>query len=185
MKRMIDYIRFGIGQSLGRCLVNVVKLVVLLVVCLIVAVCCDTRASAATYSPDLGYATVGNSYVDYLVGLCRNDDYRSYVVYRSGQYTYTGLSGDLDYKDGTLTGEGVVYTIDTSYGYGSSARYYVDTRVDPAIVFTPGQSMIYSNVRGLGAVTDGEMQDTVVLSLLVCFVVFCGVIAILLLLRKC
>ncbi len=182
MKKMREYIRFGIGQAIGRFLVNVGKLVLVIVIILVLGVCCE--ADAASYAPNTQYTPINSTYTEYLVNLCRNDENREYVVFRSSQYTYTALSGEFDFTDGTLTGSGVVYEIDTQNGYGTTVSYTITETMDENITYKPGQGLCYSNIRGLGATSVEEIQLEAIISLLFVFVAVMFIIAILCLLRK-
>lgn len=182
MKKMIEYIRFGIGQSIGRFIVNLGKLVAVVIIILVLGECCE--AKAASYSPNTQYSLVNSSYTEYLLSLCRNDENREYVVFRSGQYTYTALSGDFDFKDGTLTGSGVVYEIDSQSGYGVTTNYIVKETIDENITYTPGSGLCYSNIRGLGATDIEEFQLEAIVSLLFVFTAFSFILAVFCLLRK-
>ena len=71
-----------------------------------------------------------------------NDDY---LFFRSGQYDYVLLIGDLEYADGVFTGEEAKeYKIVTNTNYNSSYEYTVsDVR---SVNLVPGSSLLYSNL---------------------------------------
>lgn len=72
-----------------------------------------------------------------------------YVFFRSGQYEYTMVTGDLNYDGGTFTSEGKYkkYIVSTSTGnYGNNNYLYgVSSRTDDFSLNTSGY-MVYSNL---------------------------------------
>lgn len=74
-----------------------------------------------------------------------------YVFFRSGQYTYTLVVGDLEYNSGnfSLSDAGKVYTITQVNGSGYSASYYsyAVSDVDTYTIETGGK-LVYSNLAG-------------------------------------
>lgn len=68
-----------------------------------------------------------------------------YVFFRSGQYEYVMLVGELEYQDGLFFGDTArEYKIITNNGYNNGYEYTVQEVTDVALA--PGTSLIYSNL---------------------------------------
>lgn len=84
-------------------------------------------AQAATHTVYEG--TPSNTYITYfrdiVAGLSLKDHY---VAFRSGQYEYTMVTGQLSYDGQTFTlhENGHIYTIETDSGYNGNYRYTVE-----------------------------------------------------------
>ena len=106
-------------------------------------------ASAASYTTHDGnisttYITIFRDIVGKISPL---DDY---VFFRSGQYEYILVSGDLEYSGGSFAGQSVkVYRIVTDSAYSSTYSYFQTE--ETAFSLTPGSGLVYSN---LGAYPD-------------------------------
>ena len=73
-----------------------------------------------------------------------------YVFFRSGQYEYLLVSGDLEFSGGSFTGQTVtVYRIVTDSAYSSTYSYFQTEEIDFSL--SPGSGLVYSN---LGAYPD-------------------------------
>lgn len=71
-----------------------------------------------------------------------NDDY---LFFRSGQYEYVMLVGELEYQDGVFLGDAATeYRIVTSNGYNTDYSYTVQEVTDVFLV--PLDSLVYSNL---------------------------------------
>ena len=103
------------------------------------------HASAATYEAYEGNPS--NTYLEYfrdiIPGIRLGDHY---VAFRSGQYQYTMLVGDISYSGGQFssTGDITVYTLETTNSYNGYYSYSVG-QVD-SISFSPGDKIIYSDL---------------------------------------
>lgn len=100
------------------------------------------RASAYTiYDGNLS-STYTSIFRDLLSKKGINDDY---LCFRSDQYEYVMLIGDLTYENGSFTGEKATeYKITSNTGYNSSYSYEV-TQVR-SIRLDPGSALLYSNL---------------------------------------
>lgn len=78
-----------------------------------------------------------------LMGSVGLDD--SYLFFRSGQYEYILLVGDLSYSNGRFTADSAVeYKILTGSNYGQDYSYYVTDVTDVSL--SPGFNMVYSDL---------------------------------------
>jgi len=100
------------------------------------------RASAYTVYDGNISSTYTSIFRDLLSKRGINDDY---VMFRSDQYEYVLLIGDLTYADGAFTGEKATeYKIVTNTGYNSSYTY--DVTEVRSVNLAPGSALIYSNL---------------------------------------
>lgn len=101
-------------------------------------------ASAAEYNVYAG--NISGTYADYardLMGSVGLED--SYLFFRSGQYEYVLLVGDLTYENGVFTAPSAMeYKILTGANYGSDYSYSVTEVSDVSL--SPGSAMVYSDL---------------------------------------
>lgn len=101
-------------------------------------------ANAAEYTVYEG--NLSGTYTDMardLMGSVGLDD--SYLFFRSGQYEYTLLVGDLTYENGVFTAPTAIeYRIYTGSGYGNDYSYSVTDVSD--VRLSPGSSIVYSDL---------------------------------------
>lgn len=68
-----------------------------------------------------------------------------YLFFRSGQYEYVMLIGELEYQDGVFLGDAATeYRIITNNGYNADYTYTVQEVTDISLV--PLDSLVYSNL---------------------------------------
>lgn len=95
-----------------------------------------------------------------------------YVYYRSGQYTYDVLVGDLEYSNGTFTlvgDSGLLYRITTSTSSASYTTYSV-SEVSSYSVSNPHNILIYSNLGHYPALNDStDVYSYICVVLLIVF----------------
>lgn len=101
-------------------------------------------ASAASYEPYDG--NMSSTYVtifrDIVGKIPLTEDY---VFFRSGQYEYMLISGDLEYTGGSFTGQAVtVYRIVTDTAYNSRYSYFQTEETNFSLA--PGSGLVYSNL---------------------------------------
>ena len=119
--------------------------ILMLLVCLLAAVLPQANAaSAASYEAYDG--NVSSTYVTLfrdLVGkLPLTDDY---VFFRSDQYEYKLVSGDLEYEDGVFSSSEVtVYRVITNTAYNSTYSLFHLEETDFRLA--PGKMVVYSNL---------------------------------------
>lgn len=125
---------------------------VFLPVCLslIMCVALSATAQASTYMP-YSDGNIGSSYLQVFRDIVSDlpiDD--SYVAFRSGQYTYTLVSGQLKQSGSQFLGMDTsttvkVYTIDTnSIGYNS--RYVYTVTTEQNFLLDASDYLVYSNL---------------------------------------
>lgn len=119
--------------------------VILLAFCfsLALVMAMPSRASAAEpYEGNISttYITI---FRDIATNLGLDDDY---VFYRSGQYEYQMVVGQLDYTGSLISADGSVkiYRITTNSGYSSDYVYTITTA--NSFSLTPGNALIYTNL---------------------------------------
>lgn len=102
-------------------------------------------AQAATHSVYDGSisSTYTTYFKDILSGVSFNDNY---VAFRSGQYEYTMVVGDLSFNGSTFTleGQGKEYVFSSGEGYNSYYQYYVSNISNFSL--NVNNSIIYSDL---------------------------------------
>lgn len=117
--------------------------VMLAILCLLCAT--GTVAQAASYTAYDGNPS--NTYITYyrdiLAGVPITDNY---VVFRSSQYEYIMVTGDLVYNNGLFTSdkECTTYTIATSGNYNQSYSYNIGSIT--SFVLDSGDEIVYSDL---------------------------------------
>lgn len=115
----------------------------LAILCLLCA--CGTAAQAASYTAYDGNPS--NTYITYyrdiLAGVPVTDNY---VVFRSNQYEYIMVTGDIVYNNGLFTSETecTTYTIGTSGNYNASYSFNIGTI--SSLVLDAGDEIVYSDL---------------------------------------
>lgn len=113
---------------------------VLCVLALLTAVPC--RPSAATVYD----GAISSTYVEMFRGVAAKlPPTVEYVLFRSGQYEYHLVAGELSYADGIITGTDVtVYSVTTAGTY-SSGYEFVNYELDQ-FSLAPGTALVYSSL---------------------------------------
>lgn len=130
------------------------------------------QASAAEVYKEGNISTTYVTYFEDILGKVSPLD--DYVFFRSGQYDYTMVVGDLLFSGSQFVavGECVVYTIFQGSGSGYSNTYQFNTTVSNAFTLNADNALVYSN---LGEFPDlierGDYLETALL-LLVLVIVF-------------
>ena len=115
----------------------------LAILCLLCA--SGTVAQAASYTAYDGNPS--NTYITYyrdiLAGVPVTDNY---VVFRSNQYEYIMVTGDIVYSNGLFTSdtECMTYTISTSGNYNTSYSFNIGTI--SSLVLDAGDEIVYSDL---------------------------------------
>lgn len=122
------------------------KISCLFCVLVLITAFCGT-AQAQTYNVyDEG--TLSTTYTQYFKDIVSGIGFnQNYVAFRSGQYSYTMLVGDLEYDNGVITlyGSGKEYEYSTTgSGYNNQYKYYVNEIADSSV--NVGNNIIYSDV---------------------------------------
>lgn len=152
------------------------KIVNMCVICVVLVSAFCTTAHAATHSIyDEG--TLSTTYVTYFKDIVSGIGFNeNYVAFRSGQYSYTMVVGDLEYNNGviSLTGSGKEYVFSTgSTGYNSQYRYNVNTINNFSV--SVGDYIIYSDVGEFPQLVERGAKYEIFTALLLC-IVLCAVV---------
>lgn len=102
-------------------------------------------AQAASYTPYEG--TISSTYITYFKDIVSGIGFNeNYVAFRSGQYDYVLVVGDLEYSGTTFTlnDTGTIYTFTTSGNYNSYTSYDVQEISDFSM--SPSDKIIYSDL---------------------------------------
>lgn len=122
-----------------------VRKIIYAVVALAVLLAVPMSASAATIYDGNISSTYTSIFKDIVQKEMRFNE--SYVYFRSDQYEYSLVVGNLTYEDNKFSSDGEVrvYKIDTqSSSYNSAYEYTVST--EPAFSLTVDKQLIYSNL---------------------------------------
>lgn len=103
--------------------------------------------------------TISTTYLtifqDVVAKLRINDDY---VFYRSGQYEYALIAGDLNYNGNTirLNDSGTKYVLTYQSNYGQDNYYHWEVSDISSFSLTLGDYLIYSNLGGYPTLEERE-----------------------------
>lgn len=138
------------------------KIVNLVIVFALVTFCLSERASAYSIYQGNISTTQLTYFKDIANNLMPNDEY---VFFRSGQYDYTMIVGDLDYSNGVfslVSDVGKDYTITQSDNYNSTYEYVVSDINEFNLVYT--NELIYSNLGEFPELIErGTQYETLIL----------------------
>lgn len=141
----------------------------ILAVCVLLVGAICTQASAATHTIyDEG--TLSSTYTTYFKDIVSGIGFTdNYVAFRSGQYSYSMVVGDLEYNNGviSMTGTGKEYKYSTANsGYNQQYRYTV-TDLNSFSVNT-GDYIIYSDVGDFPQLVERGAKYEILTALLLC-----------------
>lgn len=124
------------------------------IICFAVAIiACVLPMATHAFAAEPYDGTINTSYITIFKDIATKIDIdKDYVFYRSGQYEYQMVVGDLHYSTGQITADGLVeiYIVSTnSSNYNSGYEYFVTS--ENGFSLTLGSSLVYSN---LGAYPD-------------------------------
>lgn len=126
-------------------MVRQVKTIVCLVAILLLVGGFATRAQAATY--DIYDGNPSNTYIQYFKDLLPSIELsKNYVAFRSGQYEYTMVVGDIVYNNGLFTSDGdcQVYTITQNSNY--NGYYTYNNSIISSFVLDGEDKILYSDL---------------------------------------
>ena len=147
-------------------MVRQIKKIVLLCVIAVSAIC--TTAHAATHSV-YEEGNLSSTYVTYFRDTISGMSFKdNYVAFRSGQYTYTMVVGDLDFNNGTFTlnENGKEYVYSTSSGYNS--RYTYEVNEISNFSLSVGDNIIYSDLGDYPQLEERGAKYEILSSVLLC-----------------
>lgn len=140
---------------------------------LVVALCGSMATQALAYTAYDG--TPSNTYITYFRDMLSKFSASSdYVVFRSGQYEYLLVVGQLAESDNRIvaTGEVDICEISTNSGYGSS--YSMSFRNESSFSLDPGDEIIYSNLGKYPSLEErGDITDYATLFVICACAVCC------------
>lgn len=90
---------------------------------------------------------MSSTYVTYFKDILSGVDFTdNYVAFRSSNYEYIMVVGELTFENNTfsLTGDGTIYTFNTDGNYNSNYTYDVDTISN--FTLTPNNRILYSDL---------------------------------------
>ena len=124
-----------------------VRKIIKILICVIVCCAC---LSSTTYAIDYTVydGSFSNTYVTYFRDILSNVSiFENYVCFRSGQYEYKMLVGDLQYQDNQflIPDVATVYTFNTVSGFSSSHTFKV-SEIKSSRVLNENNYIIYSNM---------------------------------------
>ena len=127
-------------------------------------------AQATSYTAYDG--TMSSTYVTYFKDIISGMSFKdNYVAFRSSQYDYVMVTGDIEYNESkntfTLNGDGDEYIFTTSSGYNSDNSYSHNSITH--FVLNAGNEMVYSDLGNFPQLMDRgakyEMLTTLLLSI--------------------
>lgn len=114
---------------------------------LVLIIAIGNSAQAVSFTAYDG--TMSNTYVQYFKDIISGIGFNeNYVAFRSGQYEYTMVTGDIEYNADSnsfsLSGDGTQYQFVSSSNYGNDYSYEVSTITD--FTLNPSNEIVYSDV---------------------------------------
>lgn len=121
-----------------------VRKVSCVLICMLLLLCGAAATASAT---DVYQGTISSTFADIFddVVIPVGDDY---VFFRSGQYEYSLLVGDLDYNGGRfdLVGEGKIYKVTQNSGNNYNTHYLYDVLDVSSYFVNTNGILVYSNL---------------------------------------
>lgn len=149
------------------------KVTTFLLVCILLVGAFCTQASAETHTV-YENGNLSTTYITYFKDILSGTDIRSnYVAFRSGQYSYSLIVGELENNNGviSLVGEGKEYKFYTTSSNYNSQYYYDVIDLNNFSVNTDNY-IIYSDVGDFPELIErGAKYEILTTILLCCFVV--------------
>lgn len=153
------------------------KITNLLLICILLCSAFCTTANAKQYSV-YEEGTLSTTYTQYFKDILSGVGFNeNYIAFRSGQYSYTMLVGELEYSNGVikLIGEGKEYEYSsTGTGYNNQYKYYVRDVTDSSI--NVGNNIIYSDVGDFPQLVERGAKYEILSTVLLCIFGLCIVI---------
>lgn len=147
------------------------KVIYCFLICVLLVGAFCTQANAETHSVyDNG--SLGTTYITYFKDIISGADFRSnYVAFRSGQYSYTMVVGELQNNNGviSLVGQGTEYVFSNTGNYNSQYTYDVNTINDFSL--NTGNYIIYSDVGNFPELVERGAKFEILTTILFCTVI--------------
>lgn len=138
-------------------------------VCALVIVAMATIPCAAASIYQGSISTTYSDYAKQILTKC--PPFQDYVFFRSGQYEYTLVCGDLTLNGDTFTGSNVgefVITYHQQSGYSGTSYYTVTGKTTSSFTLDTNNELVYSSLGSFPALTErGDFVETLTLLLLV------------------
>lgn len=152
------------------------KVVNCLLVCILLVGAFCTQANAETHTVyDNG--SLSTTYITYFKDILSGTDLKdNYVAFRSGQYSYTMVVGELENNNGviSLIGEGKEYIFSTTGSYNSQYTYDVNTINNFSL--NTGNYIIYSDVGDFPELIERGAKYEILTTVIICICCLCIVI---------
>ncbi len=151
---------------------------------LVLAICVSMATQAHAYTIYDG--SISTTYLTYFRDILLKYDVSSdYVLFRSNQYTYTLVVGDLEYSAGTITSIGEVSVCNIYQDGNYNSTYNINTGTETSFTLEVGTKFIYSNLHCYPTLT--ERGDNIAFTTLfvICVMCLCFFIRGLFEWRKC
>lgn len=147
-----------------------------ILVAILLAVCCfATPTMGATYNT-YESGNLNTTYTTYFKDIVSGiSPLYDYVAFRSGQYTYTLVVGDLEYTNYFKGNDVKVYEFDTdTSGYNTSVNYEV--RTERTFELTTNGTVVYSNIGDFPQLVERGAQYEILQTILLCAIGLSAVI---------
>lgn len=140
---------------------------------LVVALCGSMATQADAYSAYDG--TPSSTYITYFRDMLTKFPVSSdYVCFRSGQYEYLLVIGDLTKTDNRIESTGAVDICEISTYSGYNATYSMSFRTEDNFTVECGDEIVYSNLGMYPTLEErGDLFDFTTLFIIVCCAVCC------------
>lgn len=140
---------------------------------LVVAICGSMATQAEAYSAYDG--TPSSTYITYFRDMLTKFSFASdYVCFRSGQYEYLLVIGDLTKSDNRIHADGEVDICEISTNSGYNATYSMSFRSESNFYVDCGDEIVYSNLGNYPTLEErGDLFEFTTLFIIVCCAVCC------------
>lgn len=135
-------------------------------IALIAAFCGTVQAATHTVYEEGNLST---TYVTYFKDIISGAEFNdNYVAFRSGQYSYTMVVGELEYSNGviSLVDTGKEYVFTTSSGYNATYKYNVNEISNFSL--DSGENIIYSDVGDYPQLVERGAKFEIFTAILIC-----------------
>lgn len=159
------------------------KITVYFVALLILLTATCGAVSAATYEPYEG--NISTSYLTYFEDILPKIKLTDhYVFFRSGQYDYSMIVGDIEYVNGVFSADNscTVYSMSTNNSYNSYFSYNVSS-ID-SLTLRPSNILVYSDLGDFPELEGRGNKYEIIQTILLCVLMLAFVIRSIFFTRK-